>query len=438
MRIGPLTGKMAAFSPWTQILQANEIEIHDLTHDGRGIGHNEGKACFIEGALPGERVSWTLQTSHRQYDEGVLDSVMQSSPDRVEPSCEYFGTCGGCQLQHLSYSAQVQAKQMRLKNTLEHKGIQPDNWLEPLLSQPLEYRRRARLSLSKTSKKIPEQKIGFKHRASAQIVSIDRCPVLIPELNLLIPDIPNLVAGLSNQQRQGLCEIELNFDNGLTSILLIADQAGPATPLQAPPETMRQCDIWYRPKKDQAILIYSPEGSEEKLAPPGFMQANAVINLAIPEKIKPLLNLQQSDHLLDLFCGSGNFSIAMADGAGQVTGIEVQGQAVDSARKRAQGLEHLTFWSADLFDPEALKGLRAVFRRATAVILDPPRAGAEAVIAELCKPKPERILYISCHPATFARDAEVLVLKGYRLNSLGLVDMFPQSMHTEVMGLFTL
>jgi len=419
-------------------LPANDIEIHDLTHDGRGIGHNEGKACFVEGALPGERVSWNLQNSHRQYDEGILEVVLQPSPDRVEPSCEYFGTCGGCQLQHLSYAAQVQAKQSRLKKTLEHKGIEPDTWLEPLLSKPLAYRRRARLSLSKTSKKYPEQKIGFKHRASAQIVSIDHCPVLIPELNNLIPYISNLVAGLSNQQRQGVCEIELNFDEGLTSILLIADQAGPSTRLEKPPEPMRHCDIWYRPKKDKPILIYSPEGSEEKPGPPGFMQANAVINLAISEKIEQLLDLQESDHLLDLFCGSGNFSIAMAASAGQVTGIEVQGQAVDFARTRAQGLEHLTFWSADLFDPDALKGLRAVFRKATAVILDPPRAGAEAVVTELCKPKPERVLYLSCHLATFARDAEMLVSKGYGLKSLGLVDMFPQSMHTEVVGLFTL
>lgn len=419
-------------------MPANEIEIHDLTHDGRGVGHSEGKACFVEGALPGERVSWTLQNSHRQYDEGILESVLQSSPDRVEPICEYFGICGGCQLQHLSYSAQVQAKQRRLKNSLEHKGVQPDNWLEPLLSKPLAYRRRARLSLSKTSKKYPEQKIGFKYRASAQILSIDHCPVLIPELNHLIADIPDLVRGLSNQQRQSICEIELNFDGGLTSILLIADQAGPTTALQIPPNVMQQCDIWYRPKNGDAILIYSPDGSEEKIGPPGFMQANAEINLAISEKIEQLLNLTKSDHLLDLFCGSGNFSIPLASLAGQVTGIEVQGQAVASARMRAQEIEHLTFRSADLFDSDALKNLRAVFRKATAVILDPPRAGAEAVVAELCKPKPDRILYVSCHPATFARDAEMLVSKGYRLNSLGLVDMFPQSMHTEVMGLFTL
>jgi len=438
VRKKPLVGNMSAFSTETYLLPANEIEIHDLTHDGRGVGHHDGKACFVEGALPGERVSWVLTKSQRQFDEGRLESVLQSSPDRVQPSCEYFGICGGCQLQHLSYSAQVQAKQARLESALKHKGIQPEIWLQPLLSNPLTYRRRARLSISRTSKKSPEQIVGFKHRASAQIVSIDQCAVLIPELNLLIPHIPALVDRISNQQGNSICELELSFDGECTSLILIADQAGPSTSLQDPPEAMQHCDIWYRPKKGNATLIYTPDPTKKKSTPPGFMQANAEINKGISEKIEQLLNLQKSDHLLDLFCGAGNFSFVMASQAGQVTGIDIQGQAVDSARSQAQGSEHLTFLAADLFDSDALKNLRAIFRKASAVILDPPRSGAEAVVAELCKPKPNRILYVSCHPATFVRDAEMLVSKGYRLQSLGLVDMFPQSMHTEVLGLFIL
>jgi 23S rRNA (uracil1939-C5)-methyltransferase len=205
--------------------------------------------------------------------------------------------------------------------------------------------------------------------------------------------------------------------------------------MEYPPTELATCDIWLKPKGLDAALIYSSK-KEVPIGPPGFIQANAEINSAILEKVDGLLQLTDEDILLDLFCGSGNFSLPQAKHAKEVIGFEVDHLAVERAQRAAQSPDNLSFKSADLFDPDALKQLRSIFRKATAAILDPPRAGAEAVVHELIKSKPTQILYISCHPATFVRDAQILVTKGYRLDSVGLLDMFPQTMHSEVIGHF--
>ena len=433
---------------------STEIVIHDLTHDGRGVGRSDGKACFVQGALPGEVVSWRKTKNHRQYDEGVLEELLQASPDRIDPSCPLFGTCGGCQIQHLNYAAQISAKELRLKNALAHKKLEPTKWLSPIQSQPFSYRRRARLSVSRNSSaNLSKCDIGFKHRASAQVVNVESCLVLVDPLNKLLPHIPELLSLLSNQQRSGVSEIELNLDSGLLSILFISDQKGPDTALDHIPSSMnleaQDCDIWFRAKHSAASLIYSQrpnmldetslvERGQLPSSPPGFMQANEEINRAITKQIGTLLDLKSTDHLLDLFCGSGNFSLAYAQKVSEITGLEGQVSAVEEANKKAEGMTQFNYRVADLFDEKALAANRSAFRRADAVILDPPRAGAEALVKELCKSKPPRILYISCHPATFVRDAEILQSKGYRFDSAGLVDMFPQTMHSEVVGLFRL
>ena len=425
------------------------IEITDLTHDGRGVGHQQGKACFVEGALPGESVSWSMSKSHRQYDEGVVEEIASASPDRVDPECQHFGICGGCQIQHLSYSAQVSAKQNRLKQALQHKDIVAENWLDPITAKSWNYRRRARLAVAAPSKRQasnPEMTVGFMQRASNQILPVESCPILVEELNQLLPHLPSLVSSLSNQQRESVTEIELSYHNSHISICLIADRKAPATALPHPPPEFLACDIWLKAKGADAVLIYPNNKQPKELqpkapslkpsAPPGFMQANAEINAAMIEKIDQLLQLNDEDKLLDFFCGSGNLSFPQAQRAKEVIGFEVDQAAVLQARSAQQPESNISFRSADLFDADALKQLRSVVRKATAVLLDPPRAGAEALMHELVKPKPKQILYVSCHPATFVRDAQILVSKGYRLESVGLLDMFPQTMHAEVMGHF--
>lgn len=425
------------------------IEITDLTHDGRGVGHQQGKACFVEGALPGESVSWSLSKSHRQYDEGMVKEIASASPDRVDPECQHFGICGGCQIQHLSYPAQVSAKQNRLKQALQHKDIVAENWLEPITAMPWNYRRRARLAVAVSAKRQPsnpEMTVGFMRRASNQILPVDNCPILVEELNQLLPHLPSLLASLSNQQRESVTEVELSYDSSHISIRLIADRKAPATVLLSPPAEFLACDIWLKSKGSDARLIYSNDEQSKEAqqaipalkpaAPPGFMQANAEINAAMIDKVDQLLNLGDQDILLDLFCGSGNLSFSQARRAKEVIGIEVNQTAVAQAKSTAQLQSNISFRSADLFEADALKQLRSVFRKATAVLLDPPRAGAEALMHELVKPKPKQILYVSCHPATFVRDAQILVSKGYRLDSVGLLDMFPQTMHAEVIGHF--
>jgi 23S rRNA (uracil1939-C5)-methyltransferase len=416
-------------------LNPDAIEISDLTHDGRGVGHLQGKTCFVEGALPGETVSWSILKSHRQYDEGTLKSIIEISPDRVEPGCPHFGVCGGCQIQHLDYAAQIRAKQNRLQKALEHKQISAKHWLQPTVSVPWNYRRRARLSVSRASKRQSEIEIGFKRRNSNETHAIDECPILTEELNRLLPHLNMLLKDLSNLQRESIVEIEISSEGTQTSICLLSNKNSPSTVLSEPPDALKNCDIWLKAKVGQAQLIYSNQ-QNPPAAPPGFMQANAEINAAITKKVDQLLQLTNQDTLLDLFCGSGNFSFPQAARAKHVIGIEADQIAVEKANSVEQLPENLRFSSADLFDPEALSNLRSLFRKATAILLDPPRAGAEAVVRELVKPKPKQILYISCHPATFVRDAEILVEKGYKLDSVGLLDMFPQTMHAEVIGHF--
>ena len=418
-----------------------EIQIEDLTHDGRGVGRDQGKACFIEGALPGERVSWNINKSHRQYDEGIVHQVLDASADRVKPQCQHFAQCGGCQLQHLDYSAQVQAKTKRLQASLAHKNIHPTTWLPPITSNPMGYRRRARFSISSISKKHTDLQVGFKQRASVKVLPIDHCPVLTPELNKVLPELPQLISQLSGKQQQSLTEIEVNFDQNRISITLLARSAKANLTEILPPEPMQHCDIWYQAKPAEGKLLYRPsteDKSEIPTNPPGFLQANTLVNQKMVEQAGCLLALSQEDHLLDLFCGTGNFSLPYVDSVAAITGIELDGASVDQANKKAQNLDQVSFEKADLFDAKGLAAIRSRFRKASAVILDPPRAGAEALVRELVKPKPARILYISCHPATFIRDAEILQRSGYQLDSVGLVDMFPQTMHAEVMGLFSI
>ena len=349
----------------------------------------------------------------------------------------------------------MQAKTKRLQDSLAHKNIQPTNWLPPIISEPIGYRRRARFSVSQVSNKNPERVIGFKQRASKNVLPIDYCPVLTAELNNLLPILPTLVSQLSNQQQQSLTEIELNFDQDKTSITLLAYTAKANLTKVSPPKALAHCDIWYQAKPAQAKLVYSPASLEslasiENLASiesqdkplsaptsaPGFLQANAQVNQKMIEQAGRLLALSKDDRLLDLFCGSGNFALPHIESVAEITGIEGDDASVELANKKVADLDQVSFEKADLFDASALTKLRSKFRKATAVILDPPRAGAEAVVRELIKSKPARILYISCHPATFIRDAEILQRAGYQLDTAGLVDMFPQTMHSEVMGLF--
>lgn len=419
----------------------SEIQISDLTHDGRGVGRQQGKACFVEGALPGERVDWKLTKSHRQYDEGITTSVISASPERIEPGCRYFGDCGGCQIQHLNYSAQVRAKQKKFENSLAHKNISVEKWLEPICSNPWSYRRRARLSVAQLRGKKEQQSgigisIGFKKRNSNQVLEIENCPVLVEELNLLLPKLSLLLESISTTQLKTLSEIELSYDLGRLSICFIGQGKSIWQSLEKVPAEFEGCDIWHRPKAQEARLIYSQDEAMAQPASTGFMQANAEVNDALVEKAGELLELSQEDVLLDMFSGSGNFSTHLASSAGEVLGLESDQMAVDRANAIAHQIPHLNHLYADLFDEQALAKLRPLFRKASAVILDPPRAGAEEVIKELVKPKPAQILYVSCHPATFIRDAEILVSRGYKLQAAGLLDMFPQTMHAEVIGHF--
>ncbi|MBT5332240.1 MAG: hypothetical protein HOL48_10725 [Porticoccaceae bacterium] len=411
------------------------LEIVDLTHDGRGVGRSldkgQGKTCFVQGALPGERVEWTLVKNHLKYDEGVVKSLLTSSPDRIEPKCRYFGECGGCQIQHLDYAAQVRAKQQRLQRALEHKNISVINWLEPVTSNPWSYRRRARLSVDPNA-----GVIGFKPSSSKQTLGIESCSVLIPELDQALPLLPDILKSLPLKLQGVVSEIKLSYENRRLSVSLLVDRKIPPSTIEGVSIDLIDCDLWVKFKNAPAQLIYSSAKEGAAISPTGFIQANAEINSALITNAQRLLNLTEKDFLLDLFCGSGNFSTALSSEAGEVVGIEVSREAVDRANSLCGSASNLSHRCADLFDAKALSGLRSLFRRATAVLLDPPRAGAEAVVRELVKSKPAQILYISCHPATFIRDAEILVSKGYKLDSGGLLDMFPQTMHAEVIGLF--
>lgn len=424
--------------------------IESLNHEGLGIAHVDGKAVFIEGALPAEHVSFRITKRRKRYDLGKTIEILESSPDRVSPRCSYFGVCGGCSMQHLRAEAQLPAKQKVLRDNLERIGkVEPEAWLEPLSGAHWGYRRKARLGV-----RFVEMKggviVGFREKAHSFITPLASCEVLDPRVSRLLPAMRDLVAGLSCPERIPQVEVAAGDDRVALAFrhlvpltaeddrkLIAFGQVHDVQVFRQPGRPDELEPLW--PPEPPPLAYRLPEFSLElEFAPADFIQVNAELNQQMVSRALQLLDPQPGDDVLDLFCGLGNFTLPIARRAGRVLGIEVEPALIAKARRNAgrNGITNAEFTASDLCHAEAPDpwGSRAFGK----MLLDPPRTGAMEVIKRLPdQGDPRRIVYVSCNPATLARDSEALVhAKGFRLKSAGVMDMFPQTSHVEAMALF--
>ena len=442
---------------------ATEVEeiatVAALTHDAQGIVR-EGKAAFVAGALPGERIRFRRTRHHRQHDEAELLEVLEPAASRVVPRCAHFGVCGGCALQHLAPEAQLEAKQTELRDNLERVGrVSPREWLAPLRGPVWNYRRRARLGAKFVIKK-DLVVVGFRERLAPYVAEVQRCEVMAPPVGGLIAPLAGMLNTLSIRHRIPQIEVAV-ADNMVALVLRTLDPpsaddlirlrefaAGHAVRFYLQPaglDSVRALDS--EAGGPLEALRYSLPGFELQLefTPTDFVQINAQINEALVSRAVEMLELTQSSSVLDLYCGIGNFTLALARRAGRAVGVEGDKGLVERARHNAR-LNHVSnaeFHVADLgraLEPAAplsTAGQASWLRQTYShVLLDPPRAGAGEVLGSISRLNPQRVLYISCHPGSLARDLGPLVHEhGMSLVAAGVLDMFPHTTHVESLAL---
>jgi 23S rRNA (uracil1939-C5)-methyltransferase len=421
-----------------------------LTHDAQGVVR-QGKAAFVAGALPGESIRFRRTRHHRQHDEAELLEVLEPSAARVVPRCAHFGVCGGCALQHLAPEAQLEAKQTELRDNLERVGrVSPQEWFAPLRGPVWNYRRRARLGAKFVIKK-DRVVVGFRERLAPYVAEVQRCEVLSLPLGELIAPLAQMLNGLSIRHRIPQIEAAV-ADNVVALVLRVLDP--PSTDdlvrLRAFAATHSVRFYLQAGGLDSVRPLDSDTGGLEPLryglrqfglqlefTPTDFVQINAQINEALVSRAVELLDLTPSSSVLDLFCGIGNFTLALARRAGRVVGVEGDQGLVERARHNARlnDISNAEFHVADLGrapDP----GMPWLSDNYTHVLLDPPRAGAAEVLAAVSRLNPQRVLYISCHPGSLARDLGLLVHEhGMNLVAAGVLDMFPHTTHVESLAL---
>jgi 23S rRNA (uracil1939-C5)-methyltransferase len=428
---------------------AEQGRVDGLTRDGEGVVH-AGKTVFVAGALPGERIRFQRSRRHRQHDEGVLLEVLEPSAARVTPRCPHFGVCGGCALQHLDPAAQLAAKETELRDNLTRVArLTPAHWLAPLAGPVWGYRRRARLGARYVRKK-GAVLVGFRERAGRYVAQLRGCEVLSPPAAGLIAPLAQLLTGLSIREQLPQIEVAV-ADNATALVLRVLEPPSAADRAQLAAFAARNAvRLYLQPAGLDSVhelgapgepLRYALRRGELQLefAPTDFIQVNSAVNEALVERALELLGLSQSSLALDLFCGLGNFTLALARAAGAAVGVEGEAALVERARANAHrnGVANVEFHVANLATPPdpAVPWMRTAFSH---VLLDPPRTGARAVLAALAALAPERVLYISCHPGSLARDLGELVHEhGFALEAAGVIDMFPHTAHVESLALLS-
>ncbi|AEF55682.1 23S rRNA (uracil(1939)-C(5))-methyltransferase RlmD [Marinomonas posidonica] len=410
--------------------------VEGLTHEAKGVARLNGKVTFIEGALPGETVTAQVNKPGRRFDEAVLNAVIETSVDRVSPACQHFGDCGGCSFQHLEESAQRLAKADWLAGQL--RNLLSKEQIECLFDVGSGYRRRARIAIDHKKNALV---LGFRSKASNRVVDVEQCHVLTPSLQTLFVSLK--VCLKQHPILSSLGHIELLEDTkGLSVVLRLVSNITPVQQ-QAYLDWAQQQDVelyWQAPKASRADLTdeqmryYDVSNLRLKYHPQDFIQINEFMNQKMVAQAMAWLAPQKDDTVLDLFCGVGNFSLPLAQLAGSVIGVELQESMVQAGRHNASlnGLKNLSFVAADLTQPVAGQFSAENINK---ILLDPPRAGAFEFLDTIIHIAPQQILYVSCNASTLARDAEYLVLNGYKVVRAGLMDMFPQTSHVETMML---
>lgn len=427
--------------------EALELEIDNLSHEGRGVARVNQKAVFVAGALPGERVRVDLLKRHRQYDEARAVEILHASPDRVQPRCAHVSVCSGCSLQHLAPTAQIAHKQQHLLDVLQRIGkVEPQRLLAPLQRDLWGYRRKARLSVRYVEKK-GRALVGFREDNGRYVAEIASCPVLDPRIGVHLDALSQLVSDMDARAEIAQIEVAAAADLVLVFRHLVPLTAADRARLAAFGAQIDARIVLQPGGLDSLVgldgdavpeLGYRIDGDLEiRYLPLDFVQVNDSINQVMVAQAIDLLSVGARDRVLDLYCGLGNFTLPLARRSLHVTGVEGDAGLIARARVNAahNGLENIDYHVADLSQDQS----EAVWSRAgyTRLLLDPPRAGAERVFDYLPGSEVERIVYVSCHPATLARDAGILVGRGgFSLEAAGVMDMFPHTGHVESMALF--
>ena len=439
------------------------LEVESLDLDAQGVAHRaDGKVVFIEGALPGEEVRCSVGRRKNQWEQGAMSALRRESAQRVRPPCPHFGlhagACGGCKMQHLHPAAQVAIKQRVLEDQLWHLAkVRPEQMLRAIEGPAWGYRQRARLSVRYVAKK-GTVLVGFHERKSRYVADMQVCPVLPPAVSALLPALRELIGAMDLRDR--LPQIELAAGDAVIALVLRHLEPLGTADLQRLRDFGQRHGVqwWLQPKGPDSVhrlddgadeLAYAlPEfGMRLPFKPTDFTQVNGAINRVLVQRALQLLGVQPDERVIDWFCGLGNFSLPLATQAAQVMGIEGSAALVQRAGENAlrNGLAHkASFEARDLFtlgaDELAAQGA------AQRWLVDPPREGAFALAKALADlhaaPRadyvpPRRIVYVSCNPATLARDAGLLVHQaGFRCTHAGVINMFPHTAHVESLAVF--
>lgn len=437
------------------------LKVESLDLEAQGVAHNaEGKVVFIEGALPGEEVQVSVQRRKNNWEQATVIAMRRESSQRVVPACRHFGVCGGCKIQHFHVGAQVATKQRALEDALWHLGkVKPEQVLRPIEGPAWGYRYRARLSVRHVVKK-GRVLVGFHERKSSYVADMDSCEVLPPHLSALLVPLRELITGMD--QRDRLPQIEVAVGDEVTALVLRHLEPLSEGDLARLREFGARHGIqwWLQPKGPDTVhrldeggpqLAYTlPDfGVTMPFKPTDFTQVNHQINRVLVSRALRLLDTQPGERVIDWFCGLGNFTLPIATQAREVLGIEGSETLVARSRENAalNGLAGKTrFVARNLFEVTAQE--LADHGRADKWLVDPPREGAFALAKALADiaadstlapgyEPPGRIVYVSCNPATLARDAGLLVHQaGYRCVAAGAINMFPHTAHVESMAVF--
>lgn len=429
--------------------EAFEAEIESMSHDGRGITHLDGKAVFIDGALPGERVRFRYTAKSRKHDQGRVEEILDASNDRVTPLCSHAEVCGGCSLQHLAAEKQIEFKQQAVLEGLKHIGkVEPETILPSLTDSVWGYRHKARLGVRYVIKK-KRVLVGFREKRNSFIADISRCEVLHPSVGSKILELSELIGSMDAVASIPQIEVavtgddtslvfrhleplsdtdylKLNVFSSEQGVIIFLQSGGADTVIPLEPES--------RPELSYPLPEYNISLGVEPL---DFFQINAGLNSKMLIHTLRLLDLKSDDKVLDLFCGLGNFTLPMSRSCKEVVGVEGESSLVKRARDNARknGITNTRYFTANLMgELDNEPWLSETYDK---ILLDPPRLGAKEVIPKLAKLGAKRIVYVSCHPGTLARDAGELVHTwGYKLTDTGVMDMFPHTSHVESIAAF--
>jgi len=440
LRFQPAGGTRAAQLP---VGKKQRLVIERLSNDGRGIAFLEGRTWFVAGALAGEEVEARVLGTHGKVVEARAERIVVASERRRPAPCKHFSTCGGCSTQHLHPADQLALKQRLLAEQLQRvAGIEPQAWAAPLTGPEFHYRRRARIAV-RWDAKARRLNVGFRAAASQDIVDIDDCLVLVPSLQAILRALPEMLRRLSRPQALGHVELF----QGTAAALLLRHTAPLA---DSDVQVLREfcagfaAQLWLHGDEgpqpvdvDQRLgFVLQPWNLSLAYRPGDFVQVNAAVNDAMVAQALEWLAPQAGERVLDLFCGLGNFALPLAAQAREVVAVEGVQTMVDRAAENALGnnLHNVRFFQADLSQP--LHTAQWAAEGFCAVLLDPPRDGAFEVARTMAALGAKRLVYVSCNPATLARDTVELLRQGYRLKRAAILDMFPQTAHVEAMALF--